>query len=143
MTLDADESDDKDEVSFDMPDCCTRTPRLLLTPTRLAVVGFSVEMSNRVVRHFLSREGFEPGSFLRVSIGEENGSRLFSGQLTPEVCARIKSLVLQGLTLNGREYRFLAYSSSQLKESSLWMVDASGAWDVASIRKWMVRSQHV
>jgi hypothetical protein len=137
MMLDAEESDDEEEVPFDMPNYCTRTPRLLITPTRIAVVGFSVEMSNRVVRHFLSKEGFEPESFLRVSIGEEDGSRLFSNQLSPEVCFRIKRLVLQGFTLHGREYRFLAYSSSQLKESSLWIVDASGAWDVTSIRKWM------
>ena len=115
MRFEVNESSAEDEGFSDVPDYCTRTPRLLVTPTRLVMAGFSVEMSNRVVRHFLSTEGFEPESFLRVSIGEENGARLFPDQLSSEVCARIRGLVLRGLSLNGHEYRFLAYSSSQLK----------------------------
>lgn len=130
------ESND-DRVALSIPEYCTLTPRLLLTPTRLAVVGFSVEMSNRVVRHFISSEGFAPECFLRVTIGEENGARLFSDQLSYYLCLRIEHLILNGFSLNGYTYRFLAYSSSQLKESSLWMVNTQGSWTVESIRRWM------
>lgn len=132
------ESDSGDSIdAVDVPEYCTRTPRLLLTPTRLAVVGFSVEMSNRVVRHFISNEAFAAECFLRVTIGEENGARLFSDQLSHHMCARIEHLVLNGVVLNGYKYQFLAYSSSQLKESSLWMVNTNRSWTVDSIRRWM------
>jgi len=132
-----DQGDNKGQGAVVIPEYCTQIPRLLITPTRLAVVGFTVEMSNRVVRHFISNENFEPECFLRVTIGEENGSRLFSDELSFVLCARIEELLLKGVSLNGYHYRFLAYSSSQLKDYSLWMVDARGSWTVASIRDWM------
>jgi RNA-dependent RNA polymerase len=131
------ESEIEEQESIDIPEYCTRTPRLLITPTRLALVGFSVEMSNRVVRHFVTNVGFEPERFLRVTIGEENGARMFSDELSPGVCARIENLIMNGVCLNGHNYHFLAYSSSQLKECSLWMVDAQDPWNVDSIRNWM------
>ena len=130
-------ANDESPEPLSLPSYCTRTPRLLITPTRLVVNGISVEMSNRVVRHFISNEGFEPESFLRVYIGDENGSQLFSDELSNKVCLRIEYLLLHGLTLNGRKYRFLAYSSSQLKECALWMVNPPVGWSVDAIRTWM------
>ena len=46
---------------------------------------------------------------------------------------------LAGITLLGRRYIFLAYSSSQLKEQSAWFVCTSGSQSVTadSLRAWM------
>ena len=133
--MEEDFTDDANDVY--LPSYCVEIPRILLTPTRVAVVGFDVEMSNRVVRKFVEEEGFSAESFCRVSFGDENGDKLFSSELTDSVSDRIKTVLLTGIQINGLFYRFLAYSSSQLKENSLWMVRTERNWTVAKMRQWM------
>jgi RNA-dependent RNA polymerase len=79
---------------------------------------------------------FSPNDFLRVKIGDENGGRMFWNDFTGPVVARIRSSIMQGLQLNGALYQFLAYSSSQLKECSLWMVHLDDKrWTVQEMRR--------
>lgn len=130
-------TNDEDNEEMNIPAYCVEMTRMLVTPTREAVNGFGIEMSNRVVRHFVINEGFSPFHFLRVSIGDENGERLFNDDLSRAVCDRIKELILEGLKINGNDYNFLAYSSSQLKELSLWMVCCPSPWNVKKMREWM------
>lgn len=125
-------------VSIEYPKYCIELPKLLVTPTRMIVAGFDVETSNRVVREFIQRD-VENEDFLRVTFCEEDGSRLMNDDFKSEqISNRIKSLLSNGLNLNGNKYRFLAYSSSQLKESSVWMVNCSRNISlVKEIRSWM------
>jgi hypothetical protein len=107
-----------------LPECpipghCFSIPRLHLTPSRQLLVGFEVEMSNRVIRRFVEEENFCPESFLRVQICDEDGQKLFYNDLSDCVVSRIRTTILSGIVLNGRRYTFLAYSSSQLKDISL------------------------
>jgi RNA-dependent RNA polymerase len=60
--------------------------------------------------------------------------KLFLGDLTDVVVSRIKSAIISGITVNGKKYEFLAYSSSQLKEFSLWMVCPQNGWTAESMR---------
>jgi RNA-dependent RNA polymerase len=96
------------------------------TPTRQVATGFEVETSNRVVREFVENHRFSSNRFLRVNISDENGRKLMWCDLTDPLQQRIRNCVLPGLRVNGRLYQFLAYSSSQLKECSMWMVDLDG-----------------
>lgn len=81
--------------------------------------------------------GFSRESFIRVSIGDENTDKLFSDDISQAVEVRIQDLVLNGITLGKRKYVFLAYSSSQLKEQSLWMVSPEHGWNVPMMRNSM------
>jgi len=136
------DGDDSNEV----PEFCVDIPRVLMTPTRVCVTGFQLEISNRVVRKFVQEEGFSRESFIRVMIGDENSGKLFSAdtkdmrtsssdpnKFSP-AAERIQHLLLEGITINGKLYRFLAYSSSQLKEMSVWMVCPERNWTVQRMR---------
>lgn len=118
-----------------IPVHCFSIPRLHLTPSRQLLVGFEVEMSNRVIRRFVEEEHFCPESFLRVQVCDEDGQKLFYNDLSDSVVSRIKTTIHSGVVLNGRRYNFLAYSSSQLKDSSLWMVCPGGVWTVRRMRE--------
>jgi RNA-dependent RNA polymerase len=118
-----------------IPGHCFSIPRLHLTPCKQLLVGFEVEMSNRVIRRFVEEEHFCPESFLRVQVCDEDGQKLFYNALSDPVVSRIMTTIHSGVVLNGRRYNFLAYSSSQLKDSSLWMVCPEGGWTVQRMRE--------
>lgn len=98
---------------------------------------YEVETSNRVVRKFVEEEGFDSESFVRVQICDENSAKLFFGDLTDVVVDRIKSALNGGIIVNGTSYEFLAFSSSQLKECSLWMVLPKKGWTAEGMRNSM------
>lgn len=118
-------------------DFCVSLPRVLLSPLRLSITAFQSEMSNRFVRLFINRHKFSESAFVRLTIGDENGDKLFGGELSRQVEERIRQLILQGVRLGGKTYHFLAYSSSQLKEQSMWLVCAERGWSVDSMRDLM------
>ena len=59
--------------------------------------------------------------------------RLFYRDMVPELVVQLKREILSGLVVNGKTYYLLAYSSSQLKEGSFWMVCPPGSWNVQMI----------
>jgi RNA-dependent RNA polymerase len=113
---------------------CVSIPRLVVTPLRQFFIGVETEMSNRVIRRYTARPQFSVESFLRVQVSDEDGRNLFDRDLTRDVETRIKSALVNGVSICGRAYKFLAYSSSQLKDSSLWMVHLPPGWSVQAIR---------
>ncbi len=51
---------------------------------------------------------------------------------------RIKNILINGINVCDRNYQFLAFSSSQLREHSCWMFAAPDSiTTVDSIREWM------
>ena len=128
------EDETETEVNLVVPEFCISLPRILITPLRAIVTGFEVEMSNRMVRKFIEKHGFSEDSFIRASIGDENTDNLYSNDLTEQVERRMKELVLKGITFGKKNYSFLAYSSSQLKEQSLWLVCPHNGWNVEKMR---------
>eukprot|EP00878_Enallax_costatus_P004052 GHUV01004276.1.p1 GENE.GHUV01004276.1~~GHUV01004276.1.p1 ORF type:complete len:1186 (+),score=348.19 GHUV01004276.1:644-4201(+) len=147
--------------------------RVHVTPTRVKFLLPEVQTGNRVVRHFsaatagtrtystglhcLNRLQFSTSHFLRVSFGDEGGDRMFGNReesLAP-FFDRMKHVLQTGITVNGRKYDFLAFSSSQLKAWSTWMVadpqqgsvGAAGAAVIAdALRHWLgnaMETEHV
>ena len=93
---------------------------VMITPTTMFLDGPFPERSNRVIRMYEPRH---QECFLRVSFADE--ARLqyrFDREVDGEgfIRSRVGPFLLQGLTIARREFRFLAYSQSALKEHAVW-----------------------
>ncbi|XP_062113341.1 RNA-dependent RNA polymerase 1-like [Humulus lupulus] len=118
--------------------------RVQVTPTKVFFCGPEVNVSNRVLRHY--RDYID--NFLRVSFVDEELDKLFSTDLSPrtstgsedrktEIYDRILSVLKNGIKIGDKKFEFLAFSSSQLRENSLWMFAAEDNLDAGQIREWM------
>ncbi|CAM6123339.1 unnamed protein product [Calypogeia fissa] len=122
--------------------------RLLITPTKVYCMGPEVEISNRVTREYKN----VLDNFLRVSFVDEdwetlppaavcltNSDRTLAGFQVgrSDIHDRILKVLKEGFSLGGKQYEFLAFSSSQLREQSVWMFAPERPVTAASIRAWM------
>ncbi|KAI6122348.1 RNA dependent RNA polymerase-domain-containing protein [Pisolithus croceorrhizus] len=92
-----------------------------LTPTRLLLEGPNVTQSNRVIRDF---EGYED-YFLRVSFRDEDRLHYrWTRDVDSEsyLRERVGKVLKEGFDLAGRHFDFLAYSSSALRNHTVWFV---------------------
>ena len=117
-----------------IPAHCTLVPSLILSPCRACVTGIDVEMSNRVLRTYAQEEKFGKLSMLRVHIADEDGSKLFATELSEAIIAKMKSILLDGLLINGKKFQVLGYSSSQLKQCSMWCVALPVSMKIEELR---------
>ena len=98
--------------------CCHVT----FTPTRMILEGPYATESNRVIREY---EGYED-HFIRVDFRDEDRlqyrwEREVDG--SSFVRERVGATLKQGFVLAGRRFEFLAYSSSALREHSVWFMN--------------------
>ncbi|KAJ8648447.1 hypothetical protein MRB53_001470 [Persea americana] len=118
--------------------------RVQVTPTKLYFCGPEVNSSNRVLRRFSN----DLENFIRVSFVDEDWDKIRSNELIrrtvpavgerhTSVYERIRSTLRTGIVIGDKKFEFLAYSSSQLKENSVWMFAARSGLTAADIRKWM------
>ena len=115
---------------------------LIVTPTSRYLEGPIPDQSNSVLRRFGNHE-----CFLRVSIQDEGRRSKLRQELEMDISlllqSRFRVLLTRGLHLGGRQYDFLGYSMSGLKEHSVWFVTPfesdTGRMDAAKIRKKLVR----
>nr|GMD23409.1 probable RNA-dependent RNA polymerase 1 [Ipomoea batatas] len=118
--------------------------RVLVTPTRVYFSGPEVNQSNRVLRHYFD----DIDNFLRVSFVDEDWEQIHSIDLSrrassPSVTSktdiydRILKVLKDGIVIGDKRFEFLAFSSSQLKESSVWMFASRVGLSAADIRAWM------
>ncbi|GFZ18528.1 RNA-dependent RNA polymerase 1 [Actinidia rufa] len=118
--------------------------RVQITPCKVYFSGPEVNMSNRVLRHF--HEDID--NFLRVSFVDEEAGKMFSMELSPrvpfsseeprtEIYRRILSILRDGIVIGNKKFDFLAFSSSQLRDNSVWMFASRDGLTAAAIREWM------
>ena len=114
--------------------------RLYITPTKVYCHGPEIDMSNRVTRQYEDKID----NFLRVSFVDEDWESISAGALysgvgkeRSPVYDRILSVMREGIQLAGKMYKFLAFSSSQLREQSFWMFASNDHITADSIREWM------
>ncbi|KAL7132676.1 hypothetical protein ABFS83_12G090400 [Erythranthe nasuta] len=118
--------------------------RVQVTPTRVYFSGPEVNVSNRVLRHY--RDYID--NFLRVSFVDEEWDKMYSTDLSPRVAAgdenkrtklyeRVISILRDGVRIGDRKFDFLAFSSSQLRDNSLWMFAPTVGLNADGIREWM------
>jgi len=95
---------------------------VMMTPTSMFLEGPFPERSNTVVRCY---DTVHHESFLRVSFVDEGRLRYqFDRDIDGPgfIRSRVDEFLLNGLTFAQREFQFLAYSQSALKEHSVWFV---------------------
>lgn len=114
---------------------------LIVTPTSRYLEGPIADQSNSVLRRFGNHE-----CFLRVSIQDERGSKLRREpgiDISKLLELRFGVLLTRGLHLGGRQYEFLGYSMSGLREHSVWFVTPfesdAGLMNATTIREKLVR----
>ncbi|KEH40645.1 RNA-dependent RNA polymerase 1 [Medicago truncatula] len=116
--------------------------RVQITPCKVYFCGPEINVSNRVLRHFHQHID----NFLRVSFVDEELDNMYSADLSSrisengrtEIYYRILSILRNGIDIGGMKFEFLAFSSSQLRENSLWMFARTTTGLTAdSIREWM------
>ena len=91
-----------------------------ITPTTMFLEGPFPERSNRVIRMYEPRH---QESFLRVSFVDEAKLQYrFDREVDGAsfIRSRVGPFLLHGLTIARREFQFLAYSQSALKEHAVW-----------------------
>ncbi|KAH9952081.1 RdRP-domain-containing protein [Amylocystis lapponica] len=91
------------------------------TPTRVILEGPYVIQSNRVIRRYPDHQEF----FIRVDFRDEDRlqyrwSRDVDGRSLLQ--ERVGGILKDGFELAGRDFEFLAYSSSALREHAVWFM---------------------
>ncbi|KAG8971334.1 hypothetical protein FRC05_011326 [Tulasnella sp. 425] len=110
-----------------------------VTPTRMVLAGPYPDQSNRVLRRYPKHHDH----FLRVNFTDEDlldfrwDRDVDGAQFVRE---RVGGVLKRGLTVAGRKFEFLAYSSSALKEHAVWfcaefMDDKGKTWNADTIRQ--------
>ncbi|XP_027100775.1 probable RNA-dependent RNA polymerase 1 [Coffea arabica] len=117
--------------------------RVQVTPCKVYFCGPEVSVSNRVLRNFSE----DIDNFLRVSFIDEEWNKMFSTDLSPRIAAnengrteiyeRILSTLKNGIVIGDKKFEFLAFSSSQLRDNSVWMFASRPGLTAADIRTWM------
>ncbi|KAB1205855.1 RNA-dependent RNA polymerase 1 [Morella rubra] len=118
--------------------------RVQITPSRIYFCGPEINVSNRVLRHFTDYLD----NFLRVSFVDEELDKLYSTDLSPRTSSvngdrrtgiykRILSVLRNGIDIAGKKFETLAFSSSQLRDNSIWMFAPRDGLTAADIRDWM------
>lgn len=94
---------------------------IAVTPTTMIFEGPFPERSNRVMRTYIKNQD----CFLRVSFQDENRLQYrFDREVDGRsfINRRVKQVLLDGITIAGAHFDFLAYSQSALKEHAVWFV---------------------
>ncbi|XP_059448546.1 RNA-dependent RNA polymerase 1-like isoform X1 [Corylus avellana] len=118
--------------------------RVQITPCKVYCCGPEINVSNRVLRHFSE----DIDNFLRVSFVDEEFNKMFSTDLSLRTSSvnedrrtgiykRILSILRNGIVIAGKKFETLAFSSSQLRDNSIWMFASRYERTAADIRKWM------
>ncbi|CAK7203059.1 hypothetical protein SEUCBS139899_005788 [Sporothrix eucalyptigena] len=98
----------------------TAIHRVMVTPTHVTLHGPELENKNRVLRKFPNHHDY----FVRVQFCDEDGQSLrLNGRVEySHVYARFRSIMVNGIQVAGRTYRFLGWSHSSLRSHSMWFV---------------------
>ncbi|KAL6538783.1 multidrug resistance protein [Orobanche minor] len=132
--------------SISLDDGLVYVHRVQITPSRVYFSGPEVNMSNRVLRHYKHLVD----NFLRVAFVDEEWEKMYSTDLSPKMAVgdenkrtklyeRVLSTLREGVRIGDKKFDFLAFSSSQLRDNSLWMFAPSldDNLNADGIRRWM------
>jgi RNA-dependent RNA polymerase len=119
-----------------IPKYCCYMRSAQLTPSTIYFNTPSVDITNRVIRHYIEYAD----RFLRVRFTDEK----LEGRINPshnksmdEVFERIKRAMNNGITIGDRRYEFLAFGNSQFREHGAYFFASLPNLTAANIRAWM------
>ncbi|KAL5553261.1 hypothetical protein UlMin_040662 [Ulmus minor] len=118
--------------------------RVQITPSKVYFRGPELNLSNRVLRHWPE----DIDNFLRVSFVDEALDQIHStdlsrcgssqgGERRTRMYERILSTLRNGIAIGDKKFEFLGFSSSQLRENSVWMFASRPGLSAKDIREWM------
>lgn len=118
--------------------------RVQVTPSKIYFCGPEVNLSNRVLRNYPE----DIDNFLRVSFLDEDMEKLHSSDLISRSLSmdvdretklheKVLSTLKNGIAICDKKFEFLAFSSSQLRDNSVWMFASRTGLTASDIRKWM------
>ncbi|EAW09273.1 putative RNA-directed RNA polymerase (Sad-1) [Aspergillus clavatus NRRL 1] len=119
-----------------IPSYCCYMRSARITPTTIYYNTPSVDISNRVIRHYIEFAD----RFLRVRFTDE---KLFGrinstmDDTMDEVFTRIKRALANGIVVGDRRYEFLAFGNSQFREHGAYFFAPLPNLTAANIRAWM------
>ena len=98
---------------------------VIVTPSRMLLEGPYTTQSNRIIRHYQDHDPALAECFIRVEFRDEDrlAFRLYGdAEGHGFLQRRVGSILRHGFELGGRSFEFLAYSTSSLREHSVWFV---------------------
>ena len=98
---------------------------VIITPSRILLEGPYTTQSNRVIRSYIDHDPALAERFIRVEFRDEDRlSYRWDGDVdgTWFLQQRVGGILRHGFELGGRAFEFLAYSTSALREHSVWFV---------------------
>ena len=98
---------------------------VIVTPSKILLEGPYATQSNRVIRHYQDHDPALAESFIRVEFRDEDRlAYRWDGDVdgTWFLQQRVGGILRHGFELGGRAFEFLAYSTSALREHSVWFV---------------------
>ncbi|XP_022775726.1 probable RNA-dependent RNA polymerase 1 [Durio zibethinus] len=117
--------------------------RIQVTPSKVYFCGPELNISNRVLRNYIR----DIDNFIRVSFVDEELGKIHSTDLSSStsisdgkhttVYQRILSTLRNGIVIGDKKFEFLACSSSQLRENSIWMFASKPGLTAVDIREKM------
>ncbi|KAH9996136.1 RNA dependent RNA polymerase-domain-containing protein [Russula compacta] len=108
-----------------LPQGYISTHYVIITPSKILVEGPYPTESNRVIRHYQSHEPTLVDRFVRVEFRDEDRlAYRHDGNLdgTWFLQERVGGILRHGFELGGRTFELLAYSTSMLRDHSVWFV---------------------
>ncbi|KAI9740016.1 MAG: hypothetical protein M1818_004767 [Claussenomyces sp. TS43310] len=120
-----------------VPHYCGYTRKATITPTMIYFSTPTVEMTNRVIRHYASFAD----RFLRVQFtGEKTEGRINScadKTRDDEIYLRVYRTLANGIQIGHRHYEFLAFGNSQFRENGAYFFCPHEHLTCDDIRQWM------
>jgi RNA-dependent RNA polymerase len=98
---------------------------VIITPSRILLEGPYTTQSNRIIREYQSRDPSLAERFIRVEFRDEDRlAYRWDNNVdgTWFLKQRVGGILRQGFEIGGRAFEFLAYSTSALREHSVWFV---------------------
>ncbi|KAL4351449.1 hypothetical protein GQ457_06G000350 [Hibiscus cannabinus] len=126
-----------------LPEGLVAVRRIQVTPSKVYFSGPDINLSNRVLRSYIK----DIDNFLRVSFVDEELGKIHSSDLSSStsetdgkptrIYQRILSTLRNGILIGDKKFEFLACSTSQLRENSIWMFASKPGLTADGIREKM------
>ncbi|EHK43013.1 hypothetical protein TRIATDRAFT_225118 [Trichoderma atroviride IMI 206040] len=124
-----------------IPHYCVLARKATVTPTSLLLSSPAVETSNRVLRYFNQAQD----RFLRVQFVDEaeSGRMTMNSHNKEEIWKKLLRTLYEGIQIGDRRYEFLAFGSSQLRQSGAYFFCPTDHISCQDIRQWMGQVSHI
>ncbi|RDI89809.1 hypothetical protein Vi05172_g400 [Venturia inaequalis] len=116
-----------------IPPHCTLARSAIVTPSMIYYTTPSVEISNRVVRHWSAIQD----RFIRIRFTDElDNGRVQSqdNKIMDDVFSRIKRAMENGIVLGDRKFEYLASGNSQFRENGAYFFAPTPEWSTQVLR---------